>query len=83
MPSLRAARGGDRDSRTQFTDFASVWAVVGRNNIVHEGQGKYTYVGAGGTSDEDIGLVKTVNPLDSSRDGGMSSFEIVKTSTGK
>lgn len=83
MPTLKAARGGNRTLSAQFTDFPSVWSIVDPKNIVHEGKGVYSYVGAGGSGEEDVGLIKTINPLDSSRNGGIASFEILLTSTGR
>ncbi len=83
MPSLKAARGGERDGRSSFTDFSSVWNIVDRSNVVYEGLGKYSYSGSGISGGEGVGQVKTITPLDSSQDEGMSSFEITLSSPGE
>lgn len=82
MPTLKAARGNNGDSRSQFTDFPAVWCVVDPSNIVYDGNGKYSYAGSG-ENDKAVGLIKTFNPLDSSRSGGISSFEVIVSSTGE
>ena len=78
MPTLKVARG---KSGAIKANFGAVWSIVNENNIIHEGQGLYSYVGGGGT--DHVGLIKTNNPLDPDRNGGISSFEITLRDTGK
>ena len=81
MPTLKVARKQASSSQVR-ADFASVWNVLDSKNICYEGQGLYSYIGKGGADQDDIGLIKTKFPLDLSRMGGMSSFEVTLTSTG-
>ena len=83
MPSLKAATGGKITGCTPCTaDFAAVWSILDPYNVVYGGNGIYSYAGAGGFVKGDVGLVRTISPLDSSRSGGVSSFEIVLSNTG-
>ena len=82
MPSLKDARKIIKTGSTQFNDFPSVWSILDRNNVFHEGKGVYSYTGTGRSGEQDVGLIKTIFPLDSSRSGGMTSFEIHLTKTG-
>lgn len=81
MPTLKVARR-QANASVSKADFESVWAVVDPKNISYEGQGVFSYTGAGGTSQDDIGLIKTKFPLDPNGMGGISSFEMTLTETG-
>lgn len=82
MPTLKAARRQTSGSAPN-ADFGSVWNVLDAKNVLYEGQGVYSYVGAGTAEQEDIGLIKTRFPLDPYRMGGISSFEITLIDPGK
>ena len=82
MPTLKVARKEAGSNSAYNADFGSVWSILNYRNITHEGQGLYCYVGAGGTGEDDVGVLRTKYPLDPNRMGGMSSFEITLTSTG-
>ena len=81
MPTLKVARKQASNS-TLKADFGSVWSVLDLKNICYEGQGLYSYIGDGGSDQDDIGQIKSKFPLDLNKMGGMSSFEITLTDTG-
>ena len=81
MPTLKVARR-QTSTASPHAEFGSVWSILD-TNISYEGQGVYSYVGGGGVSQEDIGLIKTKFPLDPNRSGGISSFEVTHTETGE
>ena len=80
MPTLTAARGHKRGSSVKV-DYDAIWELTNPGNISHDGQGVYSYVGNGGHSEEDIGTVRTLRPLNPS--GGLSSFEVTIINTGE
>ena len=81
MPTLTAARGHKRGS-SRNVDYDAVWEIGQPGNISHNGQGLYSYVGDGGSNEEDIGTIRTLRPLNPSG-GGLSSFEIKIVDTGE
>lgn len=80
MPSLTEARAHKRGSSVKF-DFNTVWEITDPSNIAHNGRGLYSYIGDGGSSEEDIGTIRTLQPLNPN--GGISSFEITLLDTGR
>lgn len=80
MPTLKVAR---KHTVAVRAEFGSVWSIVDTRNICYEGEGVYSYVGSGDGCQEDTGLIKTKFPLDPTRTGGISTFEITLTETGK
>jgi len=84
MPTLKAiAKGNDRGGRGQFSDFHLIWHIENSSCITCESPGKYRYVNSGGSREPEVGVLKTYKPLDTSGNGGISSFEIILTSAGK
>lgn len=83
MPTLKLARSKATTAIQQLqADYNAVWKVVDPTNILHDGHGAYSYQGAGGSSEKDIGTIRTHKPLDPSMRGGISSFEITIVDTG-
>ena len=80
MPTLTAARGHKRGP-SHKVDYDAIWEIGQPGNISHNGQGLYSYVGDGGSNEEDIGTIRTLRPLNPSG-GGLSSFEIKIVDTG-
>ena len=58
-------------------DPGTTWKVADSRNIVHDGDGLYSYIGAGDESEEDIGTFRTARPLDPA--GGTFEVKIVNT----
>ena len=81
MPTLKVARRQASGPILQ-ADFESVWSVLDPKNVSYDGQGTYSYIGKGGVEQEDVGLIKTKFPLDPSRTGGVSRFEVTLAETG-
>lgn len=80
MPNFKITQ---RQTAANVTaDFNSVWGIVDQTNVSHDNHGVYSYIGAGGSSEEDIGSIRTLVPLDPIMGEGMSSFEITLLDTG-
>lgn len=62
--------------------FNAVWVIADPTNASHDGSGVYSYIGEGGSSEKDIASIRTVLPLDPSKNDGMSSFEVTLLDTG-
>lgn len=83
MPTLKHARSKAATALQQLkADYNAVWKVIDSNNIHHDGHGAYSYQGAGGSIEKDIGTIRTHKPLDPFQRGGISSFEITVIDTG-
>ena len=80
MPTLKTLTA--RRLAKPGADYASVWRITEPANIRTDNQGLYSYVGKGDRSEEDIGTVRTLLPLDPRCNGGISSFEITIADTG-
>ncbi len=63
--------------------FNAVWTIADLATAAHDGNGVYSYIGAGGNSEKDIASIRTVLPLDPSKNDGISSFEVTLLDTGK
>ena len=84
MPTRRLARSKATSAIQQMkADYNAVWNIVDSTNISHDGHGGYSYTGAGGSSEKDIGTIRTHRPLDPYQRGGISSFEITVVDTGE
>ena len=83
MPSLKTVGKQAAASASRLHgNFEAVWTIVDPSNITHDGQGQYSYTGAGGTG-ENIGTVRTMRPLDPQHKIGMSTFEVTIVEPGK
>ena len=80
MPKFKITQ---RETTTNITaDFNSVWGIVDQTNVSHDSHGVYSYIGGGGSSEKDIGSIRTLLPLDPNMGEGMSSFETTILDTG-
>ena len=83
MPSLKTIGEQAAASASKVQgNFDAVWAAVDPSKVSHDGQGLYSYTGAGGTS-ENIGTIRTVRPLDPQHKNGMSTYEVTVVDPGK
>ena len=83
MPSLKTVGKQAAASASKLQgNFEAVWKVVDQTKIFHDGQGMYSYTGAGG-SNENIGSLRTIRPLDPEHKVGMSAFEVTIVDPGK
>ena len=71
--------GRKRDNSGVKADPGTVWRLGDNKNIVHVGDGLYSYSGPGEESQEDIGTLCTVQPLDP----GGGTFEVKIVDTGE
>ena len=83
MPSLKTIGEQAAASATKLHgNFEAVWSVLDPSKVTHDGQGQYSYTGAGRTS-ENIGTIRTIRPLDPKHKSGMSTFEVTIVDPGK
>lgn len=83
MPSLKTI--GEQAAATAsklHSNFEAVWSVLDPSKVTHDGQGLYSYTGAGGTS-ENIGTIRTIRPLDPQHKTGMSTLEVAIVDPGE
>lgn len=80
MPSLNTVK---KHRSTVRVNYDAIWEVRVPQNITHDGQGTYKYVGSGGSTQGDIGTIRTVKPLcHRHQEEGLTSFEITILDTG-
>ena len=83
MPSLKTIGKQAAASATKLHgNFEAVWSILDPSKVTHDGQGLYSYTGAGGTS-ENIGTIRTMRPLDPQHKIGMSTFEVTIVDPGE
>ena len=79
MPSLKAV--GERAAMSASKlhgNLEAVWSIVNPLTMAHDGRGHYSYTG----DSENIGMIKTIRPLDPQHKNGMSTFEVTIINSG-